>query len=63
VLPAGKGTTIVIGLSGKPAASAQGIATNAVDNSTAKNNVVQFFSNCSFRIQNVPFKFPEKACL
>jgi hypothetical protein len=61
VLPAGKGTTIVIGLSGKPATAAQGTARNVVDNSTAKINVVQFLSSCSFRILNVPFKFPEKA--
>jgi hypothetical protein len=61
VLPAGKGTTIVIGLSGKPAAPAQGTARDAVDRSIAKINVVQFLSSCSFRIPKVPFKYPEKA--
>jgi hypothetical protein len=63
VLPAGKGTTIVIGLSGKPAALAQGTARDAVDNNIAKTDVVQFFSNRSFRILDVPFKYLEKARL
>jgi hypothetical protein len=62
VLPAGKGTTIVIGLSGKPTAPAQGAARDVVDKSVAKINVVQFFSICSFRIPNVPFKYPENMC-
>jgi len=51
----------VIGLSGKSAAPAQGTARDAVDKSIAEINVVQFFSSCSFRILDVPFKYPEKA--
>jgi hypothetical protein len=52
VLPAGNGTTIVIGFSGKPAASAQGIAGNAGDSSIAKTSVGQFIGRFMLRILN-----------